>query len=405
MSSPTKYEPLSAIPSGGNPASQATEIEQSRAIAEVKAAVVVAQQVPRDTRRAEAEMRDTCGRMAMANQAFYQVQNRGTGPSIHLMRELARIWGNIDYGVKELRRDDERGYSEVLAWSWDVQCNTRSTRTFIVPHARMKSGRRQELTDLSDIYLNNQNTGARAVRETIASILPRWYTESAQDICRQTLEHGEGEPLPARIEKMVAVFRALGVTEAQMEAKIGKKRGAWDAGDVAQMGITYTSITRDGLDKSEAFPAAASLLADEITAAAKEKKQPETDPEASTAGDLAPDDQRATERGGATEPGAEEVPAPGGGEPTPPPGSGTTEDVDPAEVNSRGEFLATKKDIGTIRGLLANAKYSFRTKESTADTYAYLASVIGRDISDINDLSETEAADVIAALNNTSKEN
>ena len=392
----TPYQPLSMTTSS-NGTSQATEIEQSRAIAEVKAAVVVAQQVPRDTRRAEAEMRDTCGRLAMANQAFYQVQNRGTGPSIHLMRELARIWGNIDYGVKELRRDDERGYSEVLAWSWDVQCNTRSTRTFIVPHARMKGKQRQELTDLSDIYLNNQNTGARAVRETIASILPRWYTESAQDICRQTLEHGEGEPLPARIEKMVAAFRTLGVTQEQMEAKIGKKRGAWDAGDVAQMGITYTSITRDGLDKTEAFPSNAQLTEAEITSRADETKKPtQKDPEAPSAGDLAPTSEHPEKGAGATEPAAEEVAAPDGGNPTPPSGAATSDDP-ASEVNSQGEYRATKKDMGTLRGQLGNAGYSLRTKEASATTYAFIQSVINREISDLNDLSETEATALIAA--------
>ena len=84
---------------------QATAIEQARAVAEVQAAVTVAQARPRDTQRAIAEMRDTCGRMAMASRAFYSVPNRGNGPTVHLARELARIWGNLDYSVRELRRD------------------------------------------------------------------------------------------------------------------------------------------------------------------------------------------------------------------------------------------------------------------------------------------------------------
>ena len=86
---------------------QATAIEQARAVAEVQAAVTVAQAIPRDVQRAVAEMRDACGRLALAQRAFYSVPNRGNGPTVHLARELARIWGNIDYGVRELRRDDE----------------------------------------------------------------------------------------------------------------------------------------------------------------------------------------------------------------------------------------------------------------------------------------------------------
>ena len=247
-------------------ASQATAVEQARAVAEVQAAVVVAQQVPRDLGRAEAEMRDTCGRLSMAGRAFYSVPNRGTGPTVHLMRELARIWGNVQYGVQELRRDDEAGISEVQAFAWDVQTNTRSARTFIAPHARMKGRDRQKLTDLGDIYLSNQNVGARAVRECIATILPTWFTEEAQDRCRATLEKGEGKPLPERITTMVSLFGEQGIKIDQLEARTGKQRSAWGAGEVASLAVDYTSITRDGLDKDEIFPPRR-VTADEIAKA------------------------------------------------------------------------------------------------------------------------------------------
>lgn len=358
----TPYQPVGAAPRTA--VSQATSVEQSRAVAEVQSAVIVAQQIPRDLQRAEAEMRDACSRMAMAKQAFYRVPNRGTGPSVHLLRELARIWGNTQYGVNELARNDTKGESEIQSWAWDVQTNTRSNRTFIVPHARMAKGRREELTDLGDITNNNSNAGARAVRECISAILPKWFTELAQDICKATLENGEGEPLPARIDKMIAAFRAINITEAQMETKLGKKRGAWDAGDVAQMGITYTSITRDGFDKAEMFPPVAGVSAEEIKAKAAETPQAEPAPE--------------------PEPDGPDEPAPAEA---------------PGEYNSRGEFRATKKAIGTIRGLLGNAGYSLRGAEATGKALAHVATVTGREITDINDLSEAEAEVVTDVLN------
>ena len=239
-------------------ASQAAAVEQSRAVAEVQAAVVVAQQVPRDIRRAEAEMRDTCGRTAVAERAFYSVPHRGSGPSVHLARELARIYGNVQYGVHELRRDDSAGVSEVQAFAWDVQTNSRSTRTFQVPHQRMKGGKRTDLTDLTDVYLNNQNIGARAVRECIFTILPTWFVEEAEQIARRTLENGEGEALPARIEKMVTAFGAqFGVKVPQIEKKLGKKRGQWDAGDVATLAVTFQSLTRGEVALDDEFDRAA----------------------------------------------------------------------------------------------------------------------------------------------------
>lgn len=250
--------------------SQATAIEQARAVAEVQSAIVVAQQVPRDIGRALAEMRDSCGRMALASRAFYAVPSRGNGPSVHLARELMRIWGNVDYGVRELRRD-EKG-SEVQVYAWDQQANVRSTRSFINPHARMTAGKAKPLVDLNDIYLSNQNIGARAVRECIFTVLPTWFVEEAQDRCRTTLENGEGKSIEQRTSDMVDAFSKLGVTVGQIEKKLGRAKGSWTASDVANMAIAYTSITRDNIPLDEIFPddvvTAAEIKASKATAAA-----------------------------------------------------------------------------------------------------------------------------------------
>lgn len=258
-----------------SPVTQTTAIEQARAAAEVQAAVVVAQNCPRDMTRAEADMRDTCGRTAVAARAFYSVPRRGsrpmTGASIHLARELARIWGNLDYGVRELSRDDDGGLSEIQAFAWDQQTNVRTIRSFQVPHKRMVDGQRKPIVDLNEIYLNNQNIGARAVRECIFALLPPWFTEAAQDVCRQTLEAGEGVPLSDRIRFMVEKFAEIGVSLDQIEARAGRKRGQFTAGDVAKLGIDFTSITRDGVAQEEIFPS--------DTRAALEAQAAQADPE------------------------------------------------------------------------------------------------------------------------------
>lgn len=242
---------------------QTTAVEQSRAVAEVQAAVTVALQFPRDMARAYAEMKAACGRLQLAKRAFYSVPNRGNGPSVHLARELARIWGNIDYGVRELSRDDAAAMSEVQAFAWDQQVNVRSSRTFQAPHAKMKGRNREVITDLDDIYRNNQNVGAKAVRETIFTILPAEFVEEAQNLCRATLEHGDGIPVPQRIEMALASFASINVSQERLEAKLGKPRGQWGAQQVADMGIWYTSITRDGIDAASLLPEVL-VMADEL---------------------------------------------------------------------------------------------------------------------------------------------
>jgi hypothetical protein len=243
-----------ALPSQPRPASQGTVIEQTRAAAEVAAAVSVARNFPRSPEVATTAMRELCSRLAVAQRAFYEVPNRGGGMSIHIAKELALIWGNNDSGVRELGRDDRAGVSEMSVWAWDQETNVRSTRSFIQPHAKSTKQGRKNLTDLNDIYLNNQNTGARAVRECIFAILPGWFVAEARTILQKTLEHGDGKPIAERQKDAVGVFFSLNVTQPQLENRIGKTAEKWTAADLATLTRIYSSITIDGISAAEFFP-------------------------------------------------------------------------------------------------------------------------------------------------------
>ena len=238
---------------------QATAVEQARAVAEVQAAVLVAQNVPRDMARAVAEMRESCGQPAMADRAFFKFPRGGTtvaGASVHLARELARCFGNVQYGIQELRRDDHAHFSEMQAWAWDVERNTRAMQTFVVPHKRDKRGGPEVIVDLRDIYENNANMGARRLREAIFSILPTWFTEEAKAICQATIEKGGGDkPLAQRIADAVRMFDSIGVKVGRLEAKIGAPSSAWTAQDLAGLRVSLSSIRQGTVTADAEFPA------------------------------------------------------------------------------------------------------------------------------------------------------
>ena len=260
---------------------QGTAVEQSRAVAEVQAAIVVAQQCPRNIQGALAEMRTSCQQLFLAEKAFYRF-SRGSGTvngaSVHLARELARTWGNIQYGLVEMRRDDEFGQSEMQAFAWDVEKNSRNSSTFIVPHLRDTKQGPKKLTDTRDIYEINTNNGARRVREAIFAILPPWFVEEAKQICMQTLQNGGGEkPLQQQIADAIARFGTeLGVSEQRITAKYGPT-SAWTAHEVAQMRIIYRSLKNGEVTVDEEFPSAAISGADfasaEPTAPAKQPRR------------------------------------------------------------------------------------------------------------------------------------
>ena len=258
---------------------QATAVEQSRAIAQVQAAAVMARQFPRSTQAAISEMRDACGRTELAKRAFFKFPRGGesvTGASVYLARELARIWGNIDYGLNELRRDDMHGQSEMQAYAWDLQTNARSTRTFVIEHARDTKQGRKQLTDLRDISDNNNNFGARAVREMIFATLPQWFTDMAQEVCRETLKNGGGVPLPTRVANALAAYKRARITPSQLATRVGTEPDAWTHEDVTDLEILYRSLQNREITRDEAFPETESTVtADELTAAPKPAtKQP-----------------------------------------------------------------------------------------------------------------------------------
>lgn len=273
----SRYQQIAA-PAANRPAvSQATAIEQSRVVAEVQAAVLVAQQNRRNRAIAVSEMEESTRQKAVAERAFFRFPRAGgavSGPSIHLARELARCWGNIQFGVTELRRDDVRGESEMQAYAWDLETNARTATTFIVPHKRDTRDGAKELVEMRDIYENNANNGARRLREAIFTVLPGWFVEAAQENCRRTLESdgGSAVPLPQRIAKSIAAFAAIGVTLGQLETKLGRKSDEWTEADLSELTISFRSIKSGDIARDDEFPPTR-VTAGELTA------KPESEPE------------------------------------------------------------------------------------------------------------------------------
>lgn len=238
---------------------QGTAIEQSRAVAEVYAAVMVARQAPRNVQAAVREMREVCAMPSLAEVAFFEF-SRGGGPvhgtTVYLARELGRIWGNLQFGHAELRRDDEHGQSEMLAYAWDVQANSRASLIFIVPHKRDKKGGPVKLVDMRDIYENNSNAGARRLRECINTMLPKWFRDEAETLCRKTLVDGGGKPLAQRVADALSRFADLDVLEADLVRRVGRPTEEWTAATVGDLVTTYQSLKRGEVTREEAFPPA-----------------------------------------------------------------------------------------------------------------------------------------------------
>jgi hypothetical protein len=244
-------------------------------------------------------MRRACDELALAERAFYRYRRSDktvSDASIHLARELARCWGNIDYGIAELRRDDLARQSEMKAWAWDQETNARPSTTFIVPHERDREGKRVPLDSLRDVYENNANMGGRRVRQMIFAILPIWFVEDAKTRCRATITRGDGRPLEDRIATMIERFAGLGVTADQIDQRLGRTRDRWNAQDLAELTVSYQSISRNEVTLDEEFPPQRITVAEVLTTGAPSEvssPQNSTSPGGNPSdnpGEAAPDD-------------------------------------------------------------------------------------------------------------------
>jgi hypothetical protein len=218
-------------------------IEASRAIAEAQGKLVIAKRFPRDEVAAYAKAMEACQRPTMAAKAFYSFPRGGQtveGPTIRFAEELARCWGNIDYGIKELSQDD--GKSEMQAYAWDLETNAQSVQNFTNPHQREQGKKMVALTSQRDIYENNANMATRRLRSRILAILPSWFVEDAIAECKKTLAGKNDMPLIDRVKNMVVAFAKLGVTQEQIEKRLKRKIDTMNADDFTTFIGIYNAI-------------------------------------------------------------------------------------------------------------------------------------------------------------------
>jgi len=290
----------------GTGRSQATVVEQSRAIAEVQGALLVADRRPRDTQYALSQALESCRTQDVAQGAFFKFPRGGqtvAGASIHLARELARCWGNIVYAIVELDRDDDRHVSEMMAYAWDLETNARCQLQFLVPHKRDKRGGAEILTDMRDIYENNANMGARRLRECIFAVLPPYLTKAAERECHLTLQGNKDEkPLPVRVNEALAAFEGIGIGRDRIEGRMGPI-SKFTAVDLANLRVSYGSIQRGEISSDDEFPRVDRLTAEMMESTTKRDK--ESGPEQSAAeylGDEIPRFEGNENAGGAVAP-------------------------------------------------------------------------------------------------------
>lgn len=229
------------------------QVSSARAVAEAQAGFAIAQRFPRNESACYEKIINACRRKDLAEISAYQFSRGGTkiyGPSIHLLRAVAKRWGNLDFGWSELSR--KNGESSITAFATDLETNTRTSLNFTVKHWRDTKSGGHALTEERDIYELCANQAARRVRACLEAVIDEDIVNAALGQCEKTLSTGHTEPLMDRAKKMTLAFSDMGVTHVMIEKRLQHKLDAISEGEMVQLRRIYQAI-KDGMGKREEF--------------------------------------------------------------------------------------------------------------------------------------------------------
>lgn len=229
------------------------QYQESKELSEIKGKMFLARQFPRDEDIAVQRALRECSRPELAAAAQYEFPRGDSvvrGPSIRLVEVLARHWGNIAYGIREVEATEDGTVVETYAW--DMETNVSDSKTFSVRNERATKRGSYKLTDPRDVYENMANNAARRKRACILAVLPGWYVEQAVAVCDETLKKSltSGKSMEEVKEQCVNAFREYGVTPEQIAEKIGRDVAHLTENDVVRLRRLYMSI-KDGFVKPQ----------------------------------------------------------------------------------------------------------------------------------------------------------
>ena len=270
--SPAKANDIMAEPQRHESGNALAANSEARAIASVKAQVIMAKQFPRDPATATSRILDECNRPTLAERATYSFPRGNetvTGPSIRLAEVMARNFGNMTYGYEVLERrpgqgKNKPGSSIIRAYAWDLETNLLIDRQFEVKHWRSTRSGGYALTDDRDIYELEANMSARRIRACILQMIPGDVTDAAVAACRKTASSGIIEMMAnpdsraKLINQMLRIFAKFGATQDDLEENLHAKVDNWTADTMLKLKEMKNSLEDGTVTLGDYFPRLAS---------------------------------------------------------------------------------------------------------------------------------------------------
>ena len=256
----------------------------AREEAELKGALILARNFPRDEANCYARLIRSCGRGAFAESAAYSFPRGGatvTGPSVDLAREAARLWGNLRYGLRLVSVDDD--YVHIKGYAFDLETNTLTEaedkfRKLVQRKVGPREARRTEWVEPDERDLREliNRRGAICVRNAILQLIPPDVVDDAMRACDETMKKAaSGELAQDRtqaIRRIAVAFDKFGINTEMLVAKLGCPLDAISDDQLVELRKIYKSLIDGNTRRDDHFaPAAQEAAPNAGVAAARER--------------------------------------------------------------------------------------------------------------------------------------
>jgi len=232
------------------------EGEQAKAVAQIEAQVWLALKHPREEAKVRARVLAACKRENFAKRGHYNYPRKTKGGgqvdviggSINLAKELARTWGNINFGMMIISDSEDERTIRGIAWDMESNASSFSEATFKKLIQRGGGWIKPDERDLRE--LTNKHA-AILIRNSIFSLLPADLIDDSVEACLKTLSKPgkKGIDIPAMIES----FQELGVSVKEIEEYIKRDISEITPEEVARLRGFYNAMKDGQATKSEVF--------------------------------------------------------------------------------------------------------------------------------------------------------